>query len=464
MTAEATRTPAELLRTLTSAVVHVQGEPGYEAARLPWNVAVDQRPAAVAEPATTQEVAEVVVAARRAGLRVAPQSTGHNAGPLAAQDLSDVVLVRTGRLDHVEVDPLGRTVRVGGGAVWLPVVEAAAEHGLAVLHGSSPDVGVAGYTLGGGTFLYARALGLATHSLLSAEVVLADGSVVRASDEENPELFWALRGGGGSFGIVTELELALFDVPDVFAGMLLFDATVPGLADRVVRTWARWAPTAPDEVSTSLRLLNLPPLPELPPFLSGRSLVVIDGAVLDTDDRAAEILAPLRDLGPELDTFARVPAAALARLHMDPEGPTPAVSDTSMLGSLPDAAVDAFLAAAGPGSGTALLAAELRQLGGALGRPSPAGGALTHLDAQFLVFGVAVAASPALAEAGRASARTLVDALAPWANGRTYLSFAEETVDASTGYRPDAWARLVALRAELDPQGVLVANHPVREG
>jgi FAD/FMN-containing dehydrogenase len=461
MTAEATRSPAEVLRAQCSAVVHVPGEPGYEAARLPWNVAVDQRPAAVAEPTTTAEVAEVVVAARRAGLRVAPQSTGHSAGPLAAQDLGDVVLLRAGGLDQVEVDVERSVVRVGGGSVWLPVVEAAAAHGLGVLHGSSPDVGVVGYTLGGGVSFYSRKLGLAASSLVSAELVLADGSVVRASETEHADLFWAVRGGGGNFGIITELELRAFPIADVFAGFLLFDATVDGLADRVVRRWAEWTLTAPDEVTTSLRLLSLPPLPELPPFLRGRRLVVIDGAVLDTDERAAEILAPLRELGPELDTFTRVPAGSLVRLHMDPEGPTPSVSDAALLDALPDDAIDVLLAAAGPASGSRLLAAELRQLGGALSRPHPDGGALSRLDGQYALLAVAVAATPELGAAGLADARRLTAALAPWTSPRPHLNFLEAPADVRAAFDDDVWSVLTAIRSSVDPDGVLVANHRI---
>ncbi|PJI84904.1 FAD-binding oxidoreductase [Luteimicrobium subarcticum] len=468
MSVATTHPSAALLRSLlagTTADVHLPGEPGYAVAAMPWNVAVTQRPAAVVEPRTTADVAETVVAARRAGLRVAPQSTGHNAGPLARQGLDDVVLLRTGHLDHVEIDPERRVARVGGGALWAPVVEAAAAHGLAVLHGSSPDVAVAGYTLGGGMFLYARKHGLAASHLVSAEVVLADGSVVRASADEHPELFWALRGGGGNFGVVTELEIGLLDLPDVYAGMLLFDATVPGLADRVVRTWAAWAADAPDEVTTSLRLLNLPPLPELPPFLRGRSLVAIDGAVLGTDggpgtdEDAERILAPLRALGAEMDTFARVPAASVVRLHMDPEGPTPGLGRSAVLGELPDDAIDAFLASVGPGS--ALLAAELRQLGGALSRPHPAGGAVSSVEGAFLLFGVGIPASPEIAAAVEASAVGLVRAMEPWTTGGHYLNFAEQVVETRTGHRAEAWEQLKGLRSAFDPDDVLVANHRV---
>ncbi|HET6664320.1 MAG TPA: FAD-binding oxidoreductase, partial [Acidimicrobiales bacterium] len=375
--------PAEALRGLCGGAVHLPGDPGYDMARMPWNVAVDQRPAAVAFPRTAQEAAEVVVAAAGAGLRVAPQSTGHAAGPLAEGSLADVVIVRTSEMTGVTIDPESRTARAEGGVLWQQVVEAAAPHGLAALHGSSPDVAVAGYSLGGGIGWYARKLGLATNSVTAVEIVTADGSIRRVDARNDHDLFWAVRGGGGNFGLVTALEFTLYPIADVYAGMLVWDRAQ---ADAVVREWARWSASAPDEVTTSLRVMSFPPMPELPEFVRGRQLVIIDGAVLADDPTAESLLEPLRTLAPEMDTFARVPAASLSRLHMDPEGPTPAVSGSVLLDGLPEEAVDAFLAEVGPGSTSTLLAAELRQLGGALGRPHHGAGALPRLDAAYAGF------------------------------------------------------------------------------
>jgi FAD/FMN-containing dehydrogenase len=455
---QGTRPEAEALRGLIGDRIHLPGDPGYDAARLPWNLAVDQRPAAVALPRNAQEVAAVVRMAAELGLRVAPQSTGHNAGPLAARGLHDVVLVRTSAMGMAIADPTRGIVRVEGGALWEPAVDVAAAHGQAVLHGSSPDVGIAGYSLGGGIGWYARSLGLATNSLTAVEVVIGDGSLVRASAAENAELFWALRGGGGSFGVVTALEFRMYPIQTAYAGFLMWD-----LADiePVLREWAAWAPGAPDEVTTSFRAMRMPPLPELPDFLRGRSVVIVDGAVLGSDERGQELLAGLRALRPELDTFARVPAKSLVRLHMDPEGGAPVVSDTTMLGSFPDAAVDAFLAEAGPDAETSLLMAELRQLGGALGRPHEGGGVLTHLDAQFVSFGAAMAATPEMGVQGHVDAVRFSQALRPFANGRQYLNFAENPVDASTGYRPEVWTQLKGVRSAVDPHGRFAANHPV---
>ncbi len=457
MTIESTpAAPLESLRRLCGGAIHLTGDPGYDEARMPWNVAVDQRPAAVAYPATPDEVSELLLAAAKLGLRVVPQGTGHNAGPLGP--MGKAVLLRTSAMNEVHVDVERCVARVGAGVLWQDVVEAAAPHGLTALHGSSPDVGVVGYSLGGGLGWYARKLGLAAHHVTAVELVLADGSQVRADADTNPELFWAVRGGGGSFGVVTAMELRLFPIETAYGGVLLWDQRD---AAKVLRAWAAWAPEAPDEVTTSFRMLNLPPMPELPEFLRGRQVVVIDGAVLDDDARAEEILAPLRALEPEMDTFARLPAAALTRIHMDPEGPTPAVSGTCTLADLPEQALESFLALTGPGSGSTLLAAELRQLGGVLGRPAQGAGALPMVEGRFLFFGVAVAATPELAAQGHADARAVVNALAAYSTARPYLNFSEVAVDVREAYSAEDWQRLKGIRSAVDPGGVLQANHPV---
>src|SRR4051812_8615001 len=215
------RTDLSAFRDLCGGAVALPGDDGYDAARQAFNLAVDQRPAAVAYPADASEVSELVRAARDAGLRVAAQSTGHNAGPLGS--LEGTVLVKTSGLGGVEVDPLRRTARVGAGVLWEDVVDAAAPHGLIALHGSSPNVGVTGYSLGGGMGWLARSHGLQANSVTAIELVTADAEIVRTDAEHDPELFWALRGGGGNFGVVTALEFRLYPLREIHAGFMLWD-------------------------------------------------------------------------------------------------------------------------------------------------------------------------------------------------------------------------------------------------
>jgi FAD/FMN-containing dehydrogenase len=437
--------------------ISLPGDDEYDRARTTWALAVDLRPAAVAFPDDAREVAAVVRAAASAGLRVAPLGTGHNAHALG--DLSGSVLMRMSGMTGIEIDPEARRARVQAGDLWLPIVERAGKYGLATLHGSSPDAGVVGYSLGGGVSWYGRSLGLAANSVTAVELVTADGSLVRADARHEPELFWAVRGGGGAnFGVVTALEFTLYPIETAYAGMLVWDLRD---AHRVLSRWSSWTAEAPDAVTTSYRHLRYPPIPEIPEPFRGRDLVIVDGAVLADDAGAERLLAPLRELSPEIDTFGRVPAASLARLHMDPEQPTPGGGRSALLDGLPSAAVDRLVEAAGADSGSSLfLAAELRQLGGALGRPQPGAGALPKLDGGYqLITGGMMMGE--LAEQTIADCERVITTMAPYSRGRQYLNFQEEPVDPSTGFDTSAWQELLRIRRAVDPNGLFQANHEI---
>lgn len=438
-------------------IVALPDDPTYDTVRMPWNVAAQQRPAAVAVPTSAEEVGLVVRAAREVGLKVAPQGTGHGASLLAERGLGDAVLLRTTNLTKVTVHPASRTARAESGAWSEHVVNAAAEHGLAFLHGSSPDVGVAGLALGGGIGWYARKHGMAANSITGVEIVTADGRLVRADAEQHADLFWAVRGGGGNFGVVTAFEFRLLPIADAYAGRMVWDIAH---YEKVLRHFNAWAPAAPDEVSTSLRAMRFPPLPFIPADLRGRQLVIFDGAVLADDHRAEEILAGFRALQPELDTWRRTPAADLVRLHGDPEGPTPAVARGTLVNQLDEKTLQAFAAAVGPGADTGLLMAELRQLGGALRRRAEGAGAFAAMDADYASHFVGIAATPELAARGAADAARAMAALAPAESGGNYLNLAERPVDPATAFDADSWARLQATRAAVDPDGLFLANHP----
>lgn len=443
--------PASLRDALGDRVLFA-GDPGYDAARVPWNVAVDQRPYAVVRPETPEEVVEVVRAAAAAGLRVAPQSTGHAAAALADTDLANVVLVSLAGMRGVTVDPVTRTARVLGGSLWNDVIEATAPHGLTALHGSAGDVSVVGYTLSGGLSFYARAHGLAINTVQAVQVVIADGSLVRASADENAELFWAMRGGSGAFGVVVSLELDLLSYTDVFAGMMLWDAS---RAAEISHAWAEWTATAPESATTTLRVMNFPPLPELPPFLSGRSVVVIDGAILETDAVASALLAPLRALAPEMDTFTRIPAAGLLAVHMDPPGPTPAVTAHSMLMELPAEAVEAFVAA---GATPGVFFAELRHLGGAIARRPEHAGAVASAEGAYLAHTVAMVPFPEAEAEADDAVRAGLAALERWKASNLMLNFIDGGADRDAGFG-EAVERLRALKQRFDPHDVFASAH-----
>jgi FAD/FMN-containing dehydrogenase len=424
-------------------------------ARSPWNLRNSDYPAAVAYPALPEEVAEVVKAAAAAGLSVAPQGTGHGAPALGGR-LADAVLLRTSAMTELSLDPATRIARVGAGVLWGDVAEEAGRHGLASLHPSSPDVGVVGYTLGGGIGWYARRLGLQCNVVTAIELVLADGTFVRATADSDADLFWALRGGGTPLGVVCALEFELVPIRDVVAGFLAWDWTA---VERVLPSWVTWCDDATEAVTSSFRLVDVPELDDLPVDVRGRRLVVIDGAVLGDDAFADDLLAPLRALAPELDTTTRVPAADLVRLHLEPEGPMPAYATSTLVSDLPDAAIAAIIGSVGPGSGTSLTVAELRQLGGALSRPDPHGGILDSLDGAFLALGVGFGFEPDDWPQQNADAARFLASVEPWASGHTYLPMLDDSSDTRKAFPPDVHARLTEIRRMVDPDGLFMAPH-----
>ena len=460
MTQQQVTTPvrprAEGLRGLCGGSVQLPGDPAYDMARAPWNLSMRDHPAAVAYPAFPDEVAEVLLAAAAAGLQVAPQGTGHGAPPLEGR-LGNAVLLRTSAMTELEVDVERRTVRAGAGVLWGDLADTAGRYGLAGRHPSSPDVGVVGYSLGGGIGWYARALGLQSNAVTAVELVLADGTRVRATADAEAELFWALRGGAAPLGVVTALEFEVFPLETVVAGAMAWDWTA---VERVLPAWVAWCAEAPEEATTAFRLLDVPHMEQIPPELRGRRIAMIDGAVLGDDAFAAEALAPLRALAPEFDSTGRVPAASLVRLHLDPEGPTPAYASSTLISGLPDAAIAGIIEAVGPGSDTRLAAAELRQLGGALSRPNPEGGALAFLDGSFLALGLGLGGGDGVDwERQRADAARFLAAVEPWATGRQYLPMLEERTDTRKVFAPGVHERLSAVRRSVDPDGLFLAPH-----
>ncbi|MCW3038731.1 MAG: (R)-6-hydroxynicotine oxidase [Solirubrobacterales bacterium] len=428
--------------------------PDYDTARGAFNVTVDQRPAAVVFPIHEGDVAAVVAFAAEAGLQVAAQGTGHNAGPLG--DLGATILLRTNAMKGVEIDAAQRTVRVGAGVVWEDVIGPAAAAGLATLHGSSPDVGVVGYCLGGGMGWYARKFGLAANHVTAIELVTADGKHLRATHEQEAELFWALRGGGGNFGVVTAIELRLFPVTEVYAGVLFFDAS---RAAEVLHAWNALLPGLPEEMTSVGRLLQMPPAPDVPLPLRGRSFVVIEAAYLGSRTGGEALLAPLRALGPDVDTFAMLPPEELAELHMDPRDPMPVASAHALLDALPADGIDALLAAAGPDANSPLVSVELRHTGGALARSADHHGARDTLPGSLALFALGVPADPAAGAAVAAGLAAVSAALEPWAVG-FYPNFVEQPFATERAFRAETWARLRAVKAARDPEDRFRGNHP----
>jgi FAD/FMN-containing dehydrogenase len=415
------------MRTLDSIIlrddvdfrVHPQAGPDHLAAP----------PAAIAVPRDAAEVRAVVEHAAERDWRIAVHTTGR--GVRQTGSLQDTLLVRTGALNAVRLDAAAAIARVGGGARWSDVSAVAAPAGLAAVGITTPTVGVAGTVLAGGTGWLGRRFGLACESLRAAELVTADGQLLRADADHERDLFWALRGGGGGVGIVTALELALVAPAPMQAGLLGW----PGVrAEEVLHAWRAWTADIPREVTSIARLVGGDHEPR----------VYVEAVALLEPEPTATLLAPLRALGPEDDTFAPAPASALDTLHFDVLGERPVYYDHLMLDALPAEALDALLEVAGPGAGFPLLDVELRHLGGALNDRSRHSGALGALDAEY---GIVVAADPAAAT----SARELCDAVSPWAAGHIFVSFIGQSSITDDVFTSDALRRLQAVKALYDP-------------
>ena len=433
------------------------GDQEWASARAAWNLAVQQSPAMIARPGSTHEVAAAVTFARENGLRVAVQAEGHSAGALAGVG-SDTLLLKMGRMTGAEVDAERRRARVSAAAKWSDVSALASPRGLAALSGSSAEVGVVGYTLGGGHGWLARKHGLACNGMLAAEVVTADGELVRVDHQNEPDLFWALRGGGGNFGAVTALEFELYRVPELYAGMAAW--SWERSAD-VLHAWREWLPTLPDEMSTWARILQVPPLPDLPEVVRGRQLVVVEAAYLGTEVAGRELLRPLRELAPELDTFAVVRPAALGHLHMDPEDPVPFAMDGQLLDELPAAAIDTIVDVAGPNSGSPLLSLELRQLGGALSQAPTDAGAIASLDHAVLTLGVGMVMDHEIGIAVNRHLELAASALEAWDSGVRYANFIDVPTDTRLCYAPETFDRLQEVKDRYDPDDLFRANHAI---
>ena len=445
----------EALRDVVRGAVTLPGEDGWDAARRAFNLAVDQQPAAVVEVQAAFDVVAAVRFAAAHGLGVTAQPTGHG----ATHDLRDTIVLRTGALRAIYVDREGARVVAGAGVRWGDLLARTGRDGLAGLSGSSPGVGVVGYCLGGGLGWLGRRYGLAADSVLAIELVTPDGELVIVDAESDPELFWALRGGGGSFGIVTAIELALQPVPSVFGGRLVW----PGeQAQTVLNAWRRWTAGVPEELSSTATVMQVPPLPTVPEPLRGRHLVTIAIAHQGDEAQAREELAPLLEQtgAPMIEQLATLPIADLGEIAQDPADPAPSALAAELLDDVTPATIDAILSQVGAGSGSPLVLAQLRHLGGALARRTPGQGVAGAVAAPYLVYGVGVTPTPAAAAAVAAGLRGLLAAVAPWGTGRRPLNFAADG-ELATVFAAADLARLSALRTERDPRDVIRANHRI---
>lgn len=419
--------------------ISLPGQARYEHLVTPWNLAVRPTPAAVVGARTAQDVVDTVRTCAESGLAVAVQSSGHGiAGPLDGS-----VLISTQELLGCAVQPEGRAT-VQAGVHWQQLLDAAGAHGYGGLAGSTPHLSVVGYTTGGGLGPLARTYGFASDHVRSFDIVTGDGVLRHVTAEENPDLFWGVRGGKGALGIVTSMEMDLLPHPHLYAGALYFEGKH---TEVVLRAWAEWCEDLPEGGTSSLAMLRLPDMPGVPPMLAGRPTVAVRFVWTGDPAEGARLLEPLRAAAPVLLDGVEVrPFADLGAVHADPVDPLPAHEASELLRELPSAAMDTLLSLAGPDAASPQLLVELRQLGGAVARDPLVPSAVCHRDASFVlnVIGVSV---PPIAEILPVHARQVFAAMSPWSTGHTLPNFApsEGPGRASASYDEATLTRLVQI-------------------
>jgi hypothetical protein len=421
----------------------------YDKARQAWNLTVNQYPALIVIAQDTNDIVEAVKFANAQDLDIAVMATGH--GTIREADQS--MLIVTSQLTDVHVDVETQTAWVSAGAKWGRVLEATQAVGLAPLLGSSPDVGAVGYTLGGGMGWLARKYGLSTDSVNRFEIVTADGQMLSVSAAENADLFWGLRGGGGNFGVVTGMEIRLYPVATVYGGNLFYPVDT---AKEVYAHYRRWIADAPDELTSSVALMNFPPFPEVPEFQRGKSFVIVRGCFTGPIEQGEELLKHWRSWqAPLIDDFKSMPFSQVATISNDPVDPMPGMSSGVWLKDITDETVDIVIEHTLPSNGPPLLAfAEIRHAGGAISKVDPNSAAYGNRDAQHILQVVAGAPTPEVHAAARDHISHLRTALKPHLHGGVYLNFLEgsEALErAVDGFSKDAYKRLQVIKAKYDP-------------
>jgi FAD/FMN-containing dehydrogenase len=452
--------PFDELREVISGKLLVAGDPGYDQARSVFNAMIDRRPAAIAGCRTTADVAIAVNFAREHQLLVAVRSGGHSVSGLSVCEGG--LLIDLGGLKRIAVDPAARTVRAGGGVLWGELDAATQEHGLHTPGGRVTTTGIGGFTTGGGYGWTSSKHGLACDNLVSAEVVLADGSVVTASEHEHRDLFWAIRGGGGNFGIVTEFELHLHELgPDVLAGIALWPLERAG---DVLRAWRDYVDGASDELSTACVVVTAPPEPFVPDHLKGRPGLGMAVLYVGDPEEGESIVRPLRDLGPDVDHIQVMPYTAF-QAALDPFAPEGLRSywRGEYMNGLPDAAIDTFLDRAPvlTEAGAPFTQMVIFRVGQGVTAVPEDATAFSHRDAEYLFHPISLWSDPVDDEPMIEASRAFAEAMRPFGSGAAYLNFTPETDRVRDAYGELTYERLVSLKDRYDPGNLFRMNQNI---
>jgi FAD/FMN-containing dehydrogenase len=439
-----------------------EGDAGYDDARRVWNGMIDKRPAMIARAAEASDVAAALEHARVHELPLAVRGGGHNVAGTAVADGG--IVIDLSRMRDVRVDPSRRSVWVGGGATWADVDRATQRFGLATPGGVVSETGVAGLALSGGVSSQRRRDGMTIDNLLSADVVLADGRLVHASAEENADLFWALRGGGGNFGVVTGFEFRLHELgPEV----LNLSTAYPIERSRdVLRAYRDAVADAPDELTTEAMIWTLPALPELPEHLRGVPYAGVSGMYAGAPARGEQVVAPLRELDvPLLDMSGPVEYVELQR-SLDPLFPAGLryYWKALYLEEMSDAAIEA-IASWSDERPSARTIVVIRHLGGAINRFKAEHTAFGDRDAEYMLSIDAIWSDPEEDERNIAWTRAFWEDMRRFARGKTYFNFPGLLEEGDRGVRESYgtnYARLAQIKAKYDPENLFRLNQNIQ--
>lgn len=452
----------QALSTLVASVdgpVFVRGDEGLAAEVAAQNTVVLHDPDVAVGASSEADVAAAVRFAVGNDLPVTVLATGHG----AFAPVTSGVLITTSRLDSLHVDAGARLARVGAGNRWQSVVAAAAEHGLAPITGASGNVGVVGYTTGGGLGPLARTYGFSSDYARAFRVVIASGEVVTASADEHVDLFWALRGGKGGFGVVTSVDFALVPLASFYGGSLFFDAEHIAA---VLRAWAAFTTDAPEQATSSVAVMRFPPFEFIPEPLRGKTAISLRFAHVGDPAEGARLFQPLRDVAPSfLGAVDVMPAPAISMVHNDPTDPSPVWDRGMLLDTIDDEFVTAFLDVFGPTQQVPFIAAELRHIGGATTRDVPEGSAVGGRDGAYTLVMIGAPDPSLFATVLPQVADGITARLRPWISASTNINFAGDlSVPGSyeACWPAGTFARLAEVRAQYDPAHVF-PYPPTRE-
>lgn len=435
--------------------INLPGTGDYEAARMGWNLTVDQHPSIIIEVRTIEDVAHAINFAETNGLKIAVQSTGHG----MVLPCNGQLLIKTAKLNRITLDAGRERVHIEAGALWSAVVGVTHPAGLAPLCGFAPTVGVVGYTLNGGFGWLVRKYGVAVDSVLSVDLVTMSGEVLNVSPFSDPELFWGLCGGGANLGIITAIELKLFPVKEVFAGKFLFPVE---RSQQVLEVYSQWSSGLPEELTSAIKIGRLPPDPRIPEAFRGKHMIVVAGCFLGSEERGLPLFGPIRALTPAHESLGMFRYDQLAGFNGDPADPKKLYVRVELLDELSPGLVKKLSDKILQDSVAQSLLFELRHVGdGVMAREQGSRSAFCHRQTRYILNVIAILPPEVDYATAAAEIQPLVAELSEYTTGKTFgnfLSYGDAADRICAAYTTEALERLLSLKAKFDPKNVLVSN------